>query len=345
MTLSDIQKSIMSEDFPATNVELQHEIDGRRLTLPEAMRAICEQACSVANSDGVAIAVLNADQLVYQAGGGTAAAYVGQRVMAMLRPSGADQAVSEILRVEDAETDSRIQAAICRQFGARSLLILSLCSDRRLSGILQISFDQPHQFLQTEVDAYRTLAGLAEQAMAICSRPGAAEAEPIGAACPPPLLEEGTPLSSSSFSPALWSRTEARFTLSHLWDVVIAAMVIVGCVGLVLSRGRTTVSLPTPSASPALSPVLQPAPVASSPAAVPSAEDTVESTTTAPAKLLHHQHAAGSAEQVRYFGDDVTVRHFAPKTAVVRTGEQIEVRRVSDDVTVRYFPSSNAPHP
>ena len=59
-------------------------------------------------------------------------------------------------------------------------------------------------------------------------------------------------------------------------------------------------------------------------------------------QLRRHQHPAQPTDQVRYFGDDVTVRYFAPKAAVVRTREDVTVQRVLDDVTVRYFPSGAA---
>ena len=40
----------------------------------------------------------------------------------------------EILRVENAQTDTRIEADICRQFGASALLILPIYHDRVLAG-------------------------------------------------------------------------------------------------------------------------------------------------------------------------------------------------------------------
>jgi hypothetical protein len=54
-----------------------------------------------------------------------------------------------------------------------------------------------------------------------------------------------------------------------------------------------------------------------------------------------------SVNRVRYFGDDVTVRYFDPKSepvkAALREGDlhQGDVHRISDDVTVRYFSPRN----
>ena len=49
-------------------------------------------------------------------------------------------ASSELLRVEDAQTDKRIEAAICRQLGAQSLLFLPIYHDRAVAGVLDVLF-------------------------------------------------------------------------------------------------------------------------------------------------------------------------------------------------------------
>jgi hypothetical protein len=332
----------MNREWVVKTVELECQIEERRLSLCEATHAICEQAHSVANAAGAAIAVLKADQLVYKAGSGTAADCVGRRVMATLRTSATDQATAEILRVEDADADSRIQSSVCRQFGARSLLILPLYSDGMLAGILQISFDQPHEFADAEVQAYRRLAGLAEKVITATSAPERAKTEPV----PPPstqaLTGDTAPVSLSDESSVLWSRTEVRSLFRHAWDAAIAAVIVTASVGIVLYHERSTVAFRLPAAVPqALGPVMQRAPAASLPASRPSPDSLVENATaTRPAKLHLRTHPSGSADRVQNFGDDVTVRYFPPQPAVaMRSGDVIEVRRVADDVTVRYFSS------
>jgi hypothetical protein len=329
----------MNQEWSAKNVELQRQIEGRSLGLCEAMQEICEQACRVANAAGVAIALFKADELVYEAGGGTAAACVGRRVMATLSMPAANQAITEILRVEDAEADSRIQSAICHQFGARALLIQSFCNDRRLSGILQVSFDQPHAFLETEVEAYRTLAGLAQTVLTVSSRPERARVEPA-APSRLALIPEAPPVPFANESAIPWSRTVLS-TFSRACDIGIAAIIVVASIGLTLTPERATVSrLSLEAASPG--PVTQKAPPASLAVSQPLPNRLGSNATMPLARLRIHQHTAHSTDQVRYIGDDVTVRYFAPKTAVVRSRDEIQVRRVLDDVTVRYFPSTSA---
>jgi hypothetical protein len=84
-------------------------------------------------------------------------------VPATLCASGDNTGNGEILRVENAQTDKRIESAICRQFGAQSLLILPIHRDRNLAGVLEVLFKEAHTFSPGEVRAYRLMAGLVEE--------------------------------------------------------------------------------------------------------------------------------------------------------------------------------------
>src|SRR5438309_9539863 len=110
------------------------EVDG-------AMALIADQARNVANASGVAIGLLEGDNLVYRAGSGGAAAYIGRYVKAALSVA---RASGEILRVENTQTDARIEAAICRQFGAKALLIVPICRGRAVVGAIEILFSDAH---------------------------------------------------------------------------------------------------------------------------------------------------------------------------------------------------------
>lgn len=183
-----VQSSGIGADLLASVAELQQLIEFGDLTLDEATHRIAQRAICVADASGTAVALLKADQLVYNAGSGSAASYVGRKVMATLTASATPEAPAEILRVEDADSDARIQAAICRQYAARSLLILPIHCDRQLSGVLQIFFDQPHHFTDPEVRVYQLLAGLVEDAMLAHMR-----SEQEVAPLPPPLDAVGEP--------------------------------------------------------------------------------------------------------------------------------------------------------
>ena len=135
------------------------------LGLDGAMALIVEAVRGVANASGAAIGVLEGDQLTYLAGSGCSAGHTGNRVTASLTVSSNDKDDYEILRVENAETDTRIEGAICRQFGVQSILILPVYRHNALGGVLEILFREAHAFEDREVRAYRLLTSLIEPAI------------------------------------------------------------------------------------------------------------------------------------------------------------------------------------
>jgi hypothetical protein len=160
-----VQHSQMDKQWLSAIVEVQGLIARRELDVDGTMQLIVDRAQAVANATGVAIALFKGHQLVYRAGSGSAADYVGRHVMATLSVPADTTGGREILRVEDAETDTRIQAEICRQFGAKSLLILLIYHQQSVAGVLEVIFSDAHAFQDSEVRAYRLMAGLIGEAM------------------------------------------------------------------------------------------------------------------------------------------------------------------------------------
>jgi hypothetical protein len=160
-----VQESGMKPQSLAAILELQRSIRMGHLDVDGATHLIAEWARSVANASGVAAGRLKGDQLIYTAGSGSAASYIGRRVMATFSTSAPNEVSSEILRVEDTTTDARIEAAVCRQFGVKALLILPIYRGRFVAGVLQVLFKEAHSFQDQEVRTYWILAGLVGEAM------------------------------------------------------------------------------------------------------------------------------------------------------------------------------------
>ena len=160
-----MQESGMKSQSLAAILELQRSIRAGYLDVDGAAHLIAEWARSVANASGVAMGRLKGDQLIYTAGSGSAASYIGRRVMATFSTWAPNEINSEILRVEDTTQDGRIQAAVCRQFGVKALLILPIYQGRFVAGVLQVLFNEPHSFQDQEVRTYWILAKLVGEAM------------------------------------------------------------------------------------------------------------------------------------------------------------------------------------
>lgn len=160
-----VQESGLDTPVLSLLIEVQRSVQSEQCKLAQVMDLVVEQALRVSNASGVAIGLLdrNKHELVYRAGSGTAANDVGRRVPAVLSVSSAQESRREILRVENAEADPRIQAEICRQFGAMSLLMLPIYGEHSLMGVLQVLFSDAHSFQEREVRAYRLIVAALEE--------------------------------------------------------------------------------------------------------------------------------------------------------------------------------------
>lgn len=160
-----VQESRMDSQSLSAIMEMQRLVAGGKLDVDGAMHLIVEAAKNVANASGVAVGLLKGGQLIYRAGSGSAVINVGRQVTASLTVTASTKTNREILRVENAQTDTRIEAAICRQFGASSLLILPIYHEQILAGVLEILFSEPHAFQDREVRTYRLMAEQIEAAL------------------------------------------------------------------------------------------------------------------------------------------------------------------------------------
>src|SRR5215471_8160915 len=160
-----VQKSGLDAQSLSAIVEVQRFMATADPITERTLDLIADCSQRVSNANGVAIARLESNQLIYSAAKGSAVKEIGRRLPAVFSLCAEGDGKTEILRVENAQTDSRIQAEICRQFGAASLLILPICHHHVIKGILQVHFSEAHAFLDREVRAYRLMAGLAADAI------------------------------------------------------------------------------------------------------------------------------------------------------------------------------------
>ena len=160
-----VQESQIDPPLLSGIMEVHRLIKKRELTVDAVMPLVVDSARDLANAAGVAVGLLEGNQLVYRAGSGCSAGNIGSRVKASLTLPPNAKPTREILCVEDVDTDTRIEASICRQFGAKSLLILPLYRSRALAGLLEVLFSEAHCFEDREVRTYRLMAGLIESAL------------------------------------------------------------------------------------------------------------------------------------------------------------------------------------
>jgi len=368
-----VQQSLVDVQVPSAMLMVRHLIEAGKIDVNGAMHLIAGRARKVANATGVAIGLLKGDQLVYRAGSGSAATYTGRHVTATLSVSAKTEPRGEILRVEDAETDAGIGGAICRQFGAKSLLILAIYHEQVLGGVLQVFFNEAHAFQDGEVRAYQSMASVVGEVMthATIVEPKKSVALELSTT-PAPMRTFPTNSGSPANSYAIWQAGGAAIAESEKLPSSrarpAAAMVTyrAKCVPLqirmrkVAERAAVVTVLATASwiaytyRRPALplrvvagqrsSTVRQQVPLV--PTELGSAKKGTSTLRPGFVPMKNVRKAARSTprrvragdDETDFISDDVTVHSFTPKRSLqqVRVGDY-DVEYISEDVTVRHF--------
>ncbi len=363
-----VQKSGLDAQSLSALIEVQRFISTAEPSVDRALDLIASCSLKVSNADGIAIARLESNQLIYCAATGIAASGMGRRLPAVFSLCAQGEGKTEILRVENAQTDSRVQAEICRQFDAASLLILPICHHHVIAGVLQVHFSEPHSFLDREVRAYRLMAGLAADAMsgtvahtqieAPVASTGTADViqryishdnllsvddrrspQNIEAPAHPDLALEFEKLAGLAVARAKqWAKVARQNFANHVWEWQTIGAAIV----LAIVLGVAHFHHPAPTALGLTMSV---------PGAQEKLPDTPASVNDRWKRFGHgarDEMAPNPAfrkvrigpNEVDYIAQDVTIRHFA--NSQTRPQGSVRLVNIGDDVTVRYFSSDSS---
>ncbi len=220
-----VQESQINSRSLSAVMEVQRLVSRGELDIDGAMHRIVESARDVAGATGVAVGLLQDGKLSYKAASGSTESYIGRQVTASLTASADIRNGREILRVEDAQTDPRIEAAICRQFGAESLLILPIYHARTLAGVLQVLFNNPHSFQDCEVRTYRLMTRQIEAAMGQTAQDKSPKTTTDGLPAKTLPVEHIAPQTQApSNHAASLARLPARHFVSRSYEAWAAAM-------------------------------------------------------------------------------------------------------------------------
>ncbi len=360
----------MNTESLSAIVKLQGSIATGEVDMDGAMDMIAVRAQNVANATGIAIGLLKGDRLVYRAGSGSAAKYVGQHMMATLCVSHHNAAGGEILRVENAQTDARIEAAICRQFGAQSLLILPIYQDRAVAGVLEVLFNEAHAFQPREVRTYRLMAGLVEEAMSYAAGPeqeGTRTADlstmrqnigqirpqietslndggsvpciatnrAIRQACGDPFADTVKVVKIKQAKSAASNRMKHMTFLKGRWETAAAVVAVLVLACWISYRDRRPTTPVGASALQRSNPITVKPVLANSTSKPPTALGLNEEGRKAPRAMKRWVRVGNN--ELDYVTQDVTVRYFTPPPRQRAMDRNTQVRHISEDVTVRYF--------
>jgi signal transduction histidine kinase/ActR/RegA family two-component response regulator len=140
-------------------------IASANLPLPELIPFIAKQVAVLTGAPGVAVDMVDGDDLVCTAADGFLWQLLGLRLPMDGSLSGAALRKRGALMCRDAEGDGRISPEVLRMTGVRSLAVAPMISGEEALGILKIASPRPNAFTSQDVAALELLANLTATAM------------------------------------------------------------------------------------------------------------------------------------------------------------------------------------
>ena len=128
------------------------------LALDLVLNEIVEHARLATGATAAAIALTRGDEIVCRATTGANAPDLGVRLDVDSGLSGACVKSKQWQRCDDSETDSRVDAEICRDLGVRSILVFPVVREEKLLGVFEIFSPRPNAFSDREIQTLQALS-------------------------------------------------------------------------------------------------------------------------------------------------------------------------------------------
>jgi TonB family protein len=128
------------------------------LALDLVLNEIVEHARLATGATAAAIALARGDEIVCRATTGANAPDLGVRLDVHSGLSGACVQTKMWQRCDDTETDSRVDAEVCRGLGVRSILVFPVVKEDTLLGVFEIFSPRPNAFTDREIQTLQALS-------------------------------------------------------------------------------------------------------------------------------------------------------------------------------------------
>ncbi len=128
------------------------------LALDLVLNEIVEDARLATGATAAAIALSRDDEIVCRATTGDNAPDLGVRLEVHSGLSGACVQSKKWQRCDDTETDSRVNAEVCRGLGVRSILVFPVVREDKLLGVVEIFSPRPNAFSDREIQTLEALS-------------------------------------------------------------------------------------------------------------------------------------------------------------------------------------------
>lgn len=129
------------------------------LDLNAFMQMVVDTLQELTAAKGVVVELVEGDYMVYRCASAAIAHHVGTRLLGSNSLSGLCVRTAEVLRCDDAETDSRVDAAACRKVGVRSMVCTPLFEAGIPVGVLKVMSEKASGFDDEDVQSLGLMAG------------------------------------------------------------------------------------------------------------------------------------------------------------------------------------------
>lgn len=167
------KKSIQSKASERTNsanylneiIMTQTKIAQADFNLDEFMNLVVKQVEKLTPATGVVVELVEGEEMVYKAVGGSVKNYLNTRLPRGNSISGLCVQAREVLHSDDTEKDPRVNVEACRKVGARSLVVAPLFHQDECVGVLKTLSNKAEAFAEEDVKTLQLMAGLIGSAL------------------------------------------------------------------------------------------------------------------------------------------------------------------------------------
>jgi putative methionine-R-sulfoxide reductase with GAF domain len=160
--------SAKEESVPPSSPRFSADDGGKSLTemaqrdLEAALQLLAERAQYITGASGAAIALLEGDDVICRASAGPSAPELGAEVQVRSGLTGESVRTRQVLRCDDAETDSRVNRESCRALGIKSVMVMPLIREQEVIGVFELLADRPNAFEERDITALERLGEMVQ---------------------------------------------------------------------------------------------------------------------------------------------------------------------------------------
>lgn len=147
-------------------IQTQSKLAEANFDLQSFLNLAVEQMLLLTHATGIALELVEKDEMVYRAVTGSVASYLGLRLPRKNSISGLCVKTHEVLESKDTEVDPRVNLEACRKVGARSMVVTPLFHEGKAVGVLKILSNQVNAFNEDDLLTLKLMANLIGSALA-----------------------------------------------------------------------------------------------------------------------------------------------------------------------------------